>query len=359
MTRISDTQANSPSDEIDLFALFQSMWERKLLIALVTGISVVIAASYAFMSKPVYEAKVYLLPPTINEIAEFNYGRTKEAQLTAFTVKDVYGVFLRNLQAESLRRDFYTQIYLPSLTEAQRQGSQDVLYDAFSKQVSIGVASKDSPDRYAISFQNVDPIVAADWLKLFVDRANAAGLQEMISNVTSEAEVRARNLNQQITILRESGKGAREDLIAQLREALLVAESIGLEKPPIISGNLSSKVSASMDGPLTYMRGAKALKAEIKNLETRVSDDPFIPKLRTLEVQQSYFQSINVNPESIAVYREDGPIELPDSPIKPKKALIIGLGLVLGVMLGIMLALIRQFISTQRASSAPPASVKP
>ena len=110
MTRISDTQANSPSDEIDLFALFQSMWERKLLIALVTSISVVIAASYAFMSKPVYEAKVYLLPPTINEIAEFNYGRTKEAQLTAFTVKDVYGVFLRNLQAESLRRDFYTQI---------------------------------------------------------------------------------------------------------------------------------------------------------------------------------------------------------------------------------------------------------
>ncbi|MEE3508691.1 Wzz/FepE/Etk N-terminal domain-containing protein [Pseudomonas sp. 10C3] len=355
---MSDTQANSSTDEIDLLALFQSIWQRKLLITVVTSICVVIAAAYAFISKPVYEAKAYVLPPTINEIAEFNYGRTKEAQLTAFTVKDVYGVFLRNLQAESLRRDFYTKIYLPSLTEAQRQGSQDVLYAEFSKQVTVGVASKDSPDRYAISFQNIDPTVAADWLKLFVDRANAAGLQEMIGNVTSEAEVRARNLNQQIATLRESGKGAREDLIAQLHEALLVAESIGLEKPPIISGNLSSKVSASMDGPLTYMRGAKALKAEIKNLETRVSDDPFIPKLRTLEVQQSYFQSINVNPESVAVYREDGPIELPDSPIKPKKALIIGLGLVLGVMLGIMLALIRQFISTQRTSSVPPVSVK-
>ncbi|WP_397451912.1 LPS O-antigen chain length determinant protein WzzB [Pseudomonas sp. NA-150] len=356
MSPNSHTQMIAQSNEVDLFELMRSIWAQKAIIVLVTVFSILIAAAYAFLSKPVYEVKAYVLPPTINGIAEFNYGRTMHAELVPYTVKDVYEVFIRNLQAESLRRTFFTDIYLPSLTEAQRQGSQDALYAEFSKQLAVGLPTADSPNRYAISLQGNDPANATLWLKSFVDRANAAALKEMIGNVMSESDVRARNIEQQISILRENGKHAREDSIAQLQEALSVAESIGLVNPPIISGNLSSKttnVSANMDGPLTYMRGSEALKAEIKNLEERVSDDPFIPKLRKLEVEQSYFRSINVNPDAVSVYRQDGPIELPDSPIKPKKAFIIVLGLLVGLVLGAMLALIRHIVSSQLGSVRP------
>jgi chain length determinant protein (polysaccharide antigen chain regulator) len=355
VTSTSDTQTASSDDEIDLVDLARSAWKHKSLIAMAIIACGFIATAYAFISKPVYEVKTYVLPPTINGIAEFNYGRTKEVHLNPFTVKDVYDVFIRNLQSEGLRRDFYTEVYIPSLTDTQRQGSKDVLYAEFSRQIVVGLPSTDSPNRYSIAVQSTDPTTATNWLNLFVNRANATALQEMISNVTSEAEVRARNLDQQIATLRQNGQGAREDTIAKLREALYVAESIGLDKPPIISGSLSSKssngtsanISANMDGPLTYMRGSEALKAEIKNLEERVSDDPFIPKLRSLEVQQSYFRSISVKPDSVSVYRQDGPIELPDRPIKPKKTLIIGMGLVFGLILGLVLAMARHFVGVQ------------
>ena len=134
----------------------------------------------------------------------------------------------------------------------------------------------------------------------------------------------------------------RQDSITRLREALAVAEAIGLENPPIISGNLSAEVSADMDGQLTYMRGSKALKAEIHNLETRKSNDPFIGQLRELQNKQSFYKDLQVSPDTVSVYRQDGPIEQPDRPIKPKKDLIMLLGLFLGCVLGFMIALVRR-----------------
>lgn len=121
----------------------------------------------------------------------------------------------------------------------------------------------------------------------------------------------------------------------------MVAEAVGLEKSPVISGQVVEQLSAFMDGSLMYMRGSKALKAEIQALESRVSDDPFIPTLRTLQEQQRLFNSLSINPEKVAVFRQDGVVETPDTPVRPKKALVMAIGLVLGGMLGIFLALIR------------------
>lgn len=55
----------------------------------------------------------------------------------------------------------------------------------------------------------------------------------------------------------------------------------------MISGQVSEQLSAIMNGSLMYMRGSKALRGEIEALESRVSDDPFIPALRTLQEQEN------------------------------------------------------------------------
>jgi chain length determinant protein (polysaccharide antigen chain regulator) len=337
------------AEEIDLFELIQALWIQRLLIVGVALLMTLAGGAYAFLSKPVYEARVYLQPPTFNGIAEFNFGRTKEAELTPFTVKDVYDVFARNLQSESLRRKFFEDFYLPSLGESQQKGSRDSLYADFSKAVVIEAPTKDAVDRYSVVAQSADPAQAAEWVKVYATRAGDAAKKEMIRNVTREAEVRARNLGQQISTLKENGQKTVQDSVVQLHEALRIAEAIGLENPPIISGDVSSEISASMDGQLTYMRGAKALRAEIKNLEDRKSNDPFIEKLRSLQIKQSFYQGLSVSPESVAVYRQDGSIEQPDKPIKPKKALILIIGLLLGGALGLALAMVRYFIRRSAA----------
>lgn len=338
------------ADEIDLFELVAAVWAQKALIIGCIVVATGVAAAYAFLSKPVYEARLYLQPPTLNDIADFNYGRTREAELTPYTIGDVYSVFTRNLQGESLRRAFFTDVYLPSLSEEQRQGSQDALYSDYLNTLTIGGPTKDLPDRYSVAVYGSDPTQATAWVKAFADKAGAQAETEMITNVEREGEVRARNIGQQITTLQETETRVRTDAISRLKEALNVAQAIGLENPPIITGSVAEEVSAVMDGQLTYMRGTKALNAEIKNLEERKTDDPFIANLRALQIKQSFYQALQVSPDTVAVFRQDGPINVPDRPIKPRKGLILVGGVIAGGILGLLFALGRFFIAQRRKS---------
>ncbi|WP_447802205.1 LPS O-antigen chain length determinant protein WzzB [Pseudomonas serbica] len=330
-----------PNDEVDLIEIIQGLWLQKWLILTIVALFTLVGGVYAFLSQPVYEAKAFILPPTQKDIADLNYGRTNESELTPYSVKYVYDVFLRNLQAESLRRNFFREYYLPSLTEAERAGSRDGLYQRFSGDLSIRLADKISPDRFLLVMQSNDPAKAEEWAKAYVEKARLLAVREMVENVNREAEVRARNLARQISTLRENGEQVREDLVTQLREALRIAEAVGLEKPPIISGNLSGEVSANMSGELTYIRGSKAIQAEIKNIEERKLDDPFIKNLRALQMKYSFYKDLSVSPDDVAVFRIDGPIDAPDKPVKPKKALVLVVAVLLGGVIGIFVALFR------------------
>lgn len=334
--RIETQSAN----EVDLIALARGLWGQKWLILAVTLLVTAGAAAYAYLSKPVYQAQLFIMPPTQNGIAELNYGRGKSTELDPYSIKHVYDVFARNLQGESLRQTFFNEVYLPSLDESQRTGALDRLYERFSRELVIKGAGKDTPDRYSVTVQSGDPVRATEWAKAYVARASEAAEAELIKNVTAEAAVRARNLEQRIVGLRETAQRVREDRIQQLREALKIAEAIGLTSPSINS-TAAVDITVETGNKMDYQRGSKALAAEVKALESRASDDAFISDLRSLQMRYSFYRKLDIDPESISVYRQDGSVEVPQSPIKPRKALILLLGIIAGGMLGGFMALIR------------------
>lgn len=335
----SERERLSGDDEIDLFELIAGVWKQKVLVVGIAAIVTAAAVAYALLVTPVYEAKVFIQSPSQNDIAQLNYGRGGDTGLAVLTIRDVYDVYLRNLQSESLRREFFRSFYLPSLTSDERSGSQDVLYNRFQDVLSIGTGLN---NRYFVKVNLADPQVAAEWGVRFVEMAGARGVAEIAKDVKADATIKANNIEQQITAARESAKKQREDRIAQLKEALRVATSIGLKKPPIIS----AEVAAGMEGALTYMRGSQALEAEILNLEERISDDPYVRNLRQRQEALAFYRSLQVDSGVVQVYRQDGAIESPDKPIKPKKVLIVVLGMVGGLMLGLMLALARHLKRT-------------
>jgi len=325
-------------DEVDFFEFAARLWRFKFLIFSTMLLFFIGSVVYVANSSVRYEARAFLLPPSQSDIAEFNYGRTKDTELNKYSVKDVYEVFLNNLQAESLKRKFFEESYLPSLSESERKSPMDVLYADFSKTLVITRANKAGAERLVLLIRDDDPVIAKTWVERYLSQASAAAKAEMIKDVSQEADVRARNLAQKIETLREGGQQMRDDLIAQLREALSVAEAIGLKRPPLISGALSSEVSVGMTGELTYMRGSEALSAAIKELEERKSDDPFIKGLRDLQVDYSFYKKLEVRPDEVAVYRLDGPVELPDEPLGPKSYSVLAIGVFLGVVAGLLLA---------------------
>ncbi|MNF30072.1 Chain length determinant protein [compost metagenome] len=352
MTNDISPRRTLKDDETDLVELLLSLWMQKWLIILITLTITAGAAFYAFLSKPVYEARISVLPPSLSNIAGFNLGRSGARGLGPFSVSDVYTVFTRNLQAEEVRRQFFREIYLPSLDEERRSSSLDRLYMEFSGLLSVKVLDKNQPDRYTIVVERHDPGQAVDWAKRFIDQTARQSLVEMLKNAQSELSVQAENIERQIKSQRDTARARREDRITQLQEAMKVAEAIGLENPLVITGRVSNDGEhATFMGGSLYMRGAKALRAETQVLKSRESDDPFIPDLRNLQEQYELYAGVSLNSEGVAVFRQDGKIEMPDAAIKPKKALILTLGVVLGGMLGLFIALIRLMFKKRLAKT--------
>jgi chain length determinant protein (polysaccharide antigen chain regulator) len=340
--QINSTESRN-EDELDFKELLVGLWKQKLWIIGFAVLGAAAAAAFLFINKTTYEAKAFVLPPSQSNIANFNYGRTRETELAPFSVKEIYGIFLQKLDGESLHREFFNKYYLPSLTPDERKAPQSLLYQQFLKVLFVVQEGKDSDNRFSITALNSDPAKAAEWVSTFVERAGALAKEETIKNAESEADVRARSLAQQIADMRESSQRTRSDSITRLQEALLVAEAIGLESPAIINSKSSREVDiGAMDGPLMYMRGSKALKAEIENLKTRRYDDPFINDLRLLQSKLNFYKGLVVDPNSVAVYTQDGSIEVPDSPIKKKSILVVVFSL-LGGILGALVAIVRHY----------------
>lgn len=335
----SERERLSGSDEIDLIELVQGVWRQKLWIGLVAVPVIALGFAYIKLVSPVYEAKLYIQPPSQNEIALLNYGRGEDTGLVLLNAKDVYSIYLKALQSEAVRDKFFRTAFLPGLTLQESGSSRDALYAQFNSMLKVAQSGKDMPDRYVITANVEDPRLAATWVSSYSEMAADRAKNELLSGVRSDTSVIADNLEQQIRASRASAARQRVDQIAQLKEALRVAKSIGLEKPPIISNTLSSEVSAGMNGSLAYMRGAKALEGEIANLEARSSDDPFIPDLREKQEKLNFLRSLKIDPSLVAMYQQDGAVSQPDQPIKPRKALIVALSTLLGVGLGIVVAL--------------------
>jgi chain length determinant protein (polysaccharide antigen chain regulator) len=345
---LSNNVPTRNADEIDLIELARGIFAQKWLIIGITLVVAIAAAAYAFLAKPVYEAKLFIMPPTQNDIAELNYGRGKSTELDPYSIQYVYDVFTRNLQAESLRQAFFNEVYLPSLDESRRKDALDRIYERFSRELVIRGPAKGNPDRFSVTAEGNDPVRATEWAKAYVKRASEAAESELIKNVTTEASVRARNLEQRILSLRENAQRTREDRIQQLREALKIAESIGLTSPTVNS-SAAVDITVETGNRMDYQRGSKALLAEINALESRASDDAFITDLRSLQMRYSFYHKLNIDDENISVYRQDGNVEVPESPIRPKKAIIIMLGFFAGLMFGGVVAFAR-FVRLREAS---------
>ncbi|HDS1748015.1 Wzz/FepE/Etk N-terminal domain-containing protein [Pseudomonas sp. M2] len=328
-------------EEIGLFELLQGAWRQKFWMAVVAIPVLAIGLAYVLIAKPVYEAKIYVQPPSQNDIAQLNFGRGGDTGLSVWGVKDVYEVFVRKLQSEALRNNFFRHVYLPSLPESERKASWDVLYRDYARAVGVSLAAKDTPTRYVITVEVEDPQRAADWVARYAEMASSLAKEEVLKSNRSEMLVKADNIEQQIAGTRSAARKERDDKIARLKEALIVARAIGLKKPPLISGALSTEVSAGMAGSLSYMRGSDALETEIANLESRPSDDPFIKGLRRLQLSADLYRNLQVSDEVISVYQQDGAVDQPETPVRPRKTLILVLTALIALVLGGFTAIAR------------------
>ncbi len=335
MLRKQDSESKK-SGEMDFMEnSLLALWRQKWLIVCTIFLSVALASSYIWLAKPAYEAKFYLLPPFEDGVMGINGLKSIDE-----TVNYVYQIFIGSLASHATKEAFFDQVFLPVLPANHRN---TVSQTKLRKQLDGIIALKQdfgNPARYTLRMRSKSSLQAADWVVRYVDLARDNAVNRILHDTSVRVKVLANDLDLAMDRVRTDGKQARLDRLAQLKEALNTAQAIGLTDPKYFKNSLSEKSN------MIFLRGTKMLTAEIKGLEMRQSDDPFLPKLRTLQKKYDNYQFILQYTKGLAdhltVYRADGRVDV--SVVTPRKQLIIMLSLVLGGLLGVAVAFGRSFV---------------
>ena len=226
------------------------------------------------------------------------------------------------------------------------------------------------------------------------------GKEARIASLEEADALKRAQLQDELKALRNQLKVQRTDRMAQLAEAIGIARSLGIQKPTTPSAlgeSARTGDSGIMRTEITnqqiplYFMGVEALEAERMALQQRKTDDFTEARIaqiaRELQLLQSnrevevlkqrqnedvFLQGVeplraevvrlsnlsNLDFTNLKLVSIDRKALAPEAPFKPKKALILLLGLVLGGILGVFIALVRHFLHVRAVGpqrSIPPA----
>jgi len=210
-----------------------------------------------------------------------------------------------------------------------------------------------------------------------------------IAQLLEKDQLKKQVLQDELKALRQELQSRRQNRIKELDEAITIAKKLGIVKPTTPSalgdenqgrqGNMIRTEVNNQKIPL-YFFGQSALEAERATLETRRSDDFTEPRIDEIQKELSllatnreaallkqrdnpelflkdfadirgelaHLEQLNVDFDRFDLAQVDKEATPPKSPIKPKKALIVGFGLIFGLMLGIGVAILRSALLSIR-----------
>ncbi|PLP89233.1 chain-length determining protein [Pseudomonas sp. FFUP_PS_473] len=424
MTSITRVPSVVAHDEIDLFAMMQSIWKQKKLIAAMALFVGAIAGAYAFLATPEYEVSTLLRPAALNDLDALN--RTEvyslppgKALVRVGAALDSYDTRLSYFRANpklfeafgkagQSPEQVFEEFNRDSLKLVQPDPKKADLLSAYvglEMRYPKGIAGDEILNgfvQYAI--ENERKQIAAD-LKVIIsnrlselddklDAARAAYDAEKEGKIATLLEadnLKRAQLQDELKALRVQLKVRREDRIAQLDESISIARSLGLKKPSTPSSMASEGGAGSniirtevnnQQIPLYFM-GTDALEAERKALRQRTSDDfvdpqvaqirkellllntnrqvevlnqreneeVFLSGIEPLRAERMRLANINIDMQQLNLVNVDRLALQPVDPIKPKKALVVGLGLLVGILCGLIFAISRHFLMSHRIQS--------
>lgn len=223
-------------------------------------------------------------------------------------------------------------------------------------------------------------------LKMAAARASYdASKDAKIAGLLEADSLKRAKLRDELKALRQQLKTHRDNRIAQLDEAIRIAKALGITTPTtpsalgegerVAQGSVIRTEVNNQQIPLYFM-GSDALEAERNTLLQRRSDDFTEPRIaqiakelkllennRQIEVlkqrenedlflkdlaiwreEAARLRGLNFDVDDLKLVSVDQVAVEPLKPIKPKKALILALGVVLGGMLGLFIALLRNLL---------------
>ena len=426
MSNTSSVSSAVSRHNIDIFGIYKLIWQGRRLILLLGTLFGLSAYAYTRLVTSEYQVTSVLRPVALNALDALNrsgvYTLPPDKALTRVgSALESYGVrsgFIRANQAlfsnvqrpgVTMEQSFESLIRssLKVITSAPKKGgfSSALIHLELSYPEGVdGARILNSFVEYAIEVERKKieadlNIIIENRLAELGDSIDAAraeydvSKQARIAILLENDAVQRSQLQDELVALRKQLRAGRMDRIAQLKEAIDIAQSLGIQKPTTPSGLAES--SRAGEGPTMYTEinnqqiplyfmGVEILEAERSALLKRNSDDftevriahiaremwmlqnnREVEVLEQRENEEVFLSGVQPIRAEIARLGKVGSLEFssiqlvsvdrkalePLGPIKPKKNLLVLLGVVFGTATGALIVLIRNSMAARRVES--------
>ncbi len=300
------TRNNDP-EQIDLLDLVLQLWRGKWVIGAFVAAFIVLAVIYITVAKEKWTSSAIIAQPDAAQIATYSNA-----------LNILYGggaPSILDIQNRAIGRFNSSFSALAQALENQE----------FPEKLTIEPTVKGQSVPLTVSYQSDSAEAAQKQLAQYIQQVDEQTAKELTLDLRD-------NLKQQITTLNDSllnqEKVAQEhkDLrIKQISEALKNAEAAKISTPQL-------QQTQDVTQETMFLLGTVALKSMVDNEASRPLVFPgsyYQTKKNLLDIE-----NLNVNPDTLHVYRY---VMKPDLPIKrdsPKKAITLILAVLLGGIIG-------------------------
>ncbi|EHF4954179.1 TPA: LPS O-antigen chain length determinant protein WzzB [Enterobacter hormaechei] len=300
------TRNNDP-EQIDLLDLVLQLWRGKWLIGAVIVLFIVLAVGYLTFAKEKWTSSAIIAQPDAAQIATYSnalnilYGSAAPSMLDIQT--RAIGRFNSSFSALS-----------------QALENQEV-----PEELSIEAAVKGQSLPLSVSYTGESAEAAQKQLAQYIQQIDEQTAKELTVDLKD-------NIKQQITTLNDSlenqekvAQEQKELRIKQIIEALKFAEAAKITTPKI-------QQTQDVTQDTLFLLGTEALSSMIQHESTR----PLVFSGAYYQTKQNLLdiQNLNVNPDTIHVYRYVMKPNLPIRRDSPKKAITLILAVLLGGIIG-------------------------
>ena len=278
------------SEEIDLFELFDVLWNKKITIILVTLIATVIGALIYFISPKSYEVTTKLYPAKDYVFTKY-FDLNKELQKNEFNYSlsgdGIFSLFIKEFQDyEELRstlneQDIIHDIVLNNIDDNEK----NYLVNSFIKNFNIIEPDKNNKN-WRLRFEWSDVKTGTEIIKTSLDIVKLnlknnlfAVLNQFRESLEFQNNLKIDRLSNQINILLKTEKLKLQKTSFYLTEQALIARTLGIAKNSLEDIDLLnqdfSRMELNINGPSMpdYLRGYEALEKEKSLLLERSDED--------------------------------------------------------------------------------------
>ncbi|AJQ92661.1 LPS O-antigen chain length determinant protein WzzB [Gynuella sunshinyii] len=398
--RDDNSHGYQQDDDIYIGELVRSLLQQKALIAAITLAGSVLAVVVAMSMPNIYQLRVMVSVPTGLQIAPIVQNAYFPDDALP-TTQDIFRNYLRNLNSGRNLKTLFDQEKLgEKLDSTNPDGEFYRLQSDFKAEfiepdyLNLPEDAEMPAELISVAVETPFPDQVASFLNDYIVFAEQQTLENLKSDSSGYIQQRQSEISRRIEQLVSDAARTRQVRIAQLQEALSIARTVGIKDPVSLSeamvvsenyfpekvdntlaeqaylaaqtalatassaASTEKQITLNVNGLHTqekgqtqksdflYLKGEKLLQAELDRLVQRSDDGLYIPEIARLQSEQALLNSYSLDFSGAEVKHIELKAFSPKDPVKPKRKLIMSIGVFGSFMIALFVALI--VIAVQR-----------